>query len=166
MLRVLLNKLTSPQIRTIKRDLKLVRSAITLELPRDIHSFGDKHIVRLEDNVTVKPDGSKGIQPLKGQHGLGPLRDMRGGKDGAVGPRALADPLHVELILADERVGNDLVVDKVEVDVGGELGDGEVGGLRVVHLLEVPALVERRHGATGHLAGCGAGVGLRGLGRV
>lgn len=148
---VLLHELASPEIGAIEGNLELVRLAVGLQLPRDIDPLGDEHVVRLKNDVAIEAHGGEGVETLKGQDGLRRGRAMGGAEGSAVGPGALADPLDVELVLADEGVGDDLVVDEVEVNVGGELGDGEVGGLRVVDLLELPALVKRRHRATRHL---------------
>lgn len=121
---ILLNELTPPQVRAVERDLKLVILAFTLELPRYINPLGDEHVVRLEHNITVDLDGGERVEAVKRDHGLGAGGNAGRGEGGAVGPGALADPLDVELVLADERVGNEAMVHEVEVDVGRELGDG------------------------------------------
>ncbi|KAK1856728.1 hypothetical protein CCHR01_00698 [Colletotrichum chrysophilum] len=147
---ILLHQLPSAEVGAVKGDFKLILTTVLLQHGRDVDALRGEHVVRLEDGLAVQHDGGKGIQTVKGQHSLGTLRDgVRGGEGGPVQPLGLADPLDVELVLADEGVGDDAVVDEVEVDVCGELADGEQFGVLLVGLLEVPVLVDGRHAPGG-----------------
>lgn len=153
---ILLHELPSAEVGAVKGDFKLILTTVLLQHGCNVDALGGEHVVRLENGLAVQHDGGKGIQTVKGQHGFGTLRDgVRGGEGGAVQPLGLADPLDVELVLADEGVGDDAVVDEVEVDVCRELADGEQFGVLLVGLLEVPVLVDGRHAPGGCLCALG-----------
>lgn len=145
MLMVLVNKLAAPQVRAVKRNFKLI-IGVGLQLARDIDSLRDKHVFRLENNFAVELHCRKGIQAIKSEDSLGALGHVGGrSKGGTVRPHGLADPLNLELIFPNEGVGDEFVVEEVEMHVCRELGDGEVLGGFFVDLLEVPPLGERNN---------------------
>lgn len=139
---VLIHKLPPAKVRRVKLNDELVILAAVHQVLRDIDPLRDEHVVRLQDGLAVQLDRGKGVEPVKRQHRLGPVELLGRGKGGPVDPDRLTDPLHLELILARERIGDELVVQEVEVDVGRELRDGEVCVVGLVRLLEVPVLVD------------------------
>lgn len=148
--RVLLHLLPAPQIRTLKGNDQLVLAG--LDRAGHIHSLRGEHVVRHQHCLPIEHHGSKGIQSIKRQHGLASLVDLATGESRAVDPGLLPDPLHVELILAHVGVWDELVVQEIQMDVGGELGHGEELGRGIVGLLEVPVLVDGDDLAWCHLA--------------
>lgn len=50
--------------------------------------------------------------------------------------------LYIEFVFVNEGVGDDFVVDEVEVDVGWELGNGEEFGVFFVELFEFLVFVD------------------------
>ena len=120
--RVFLNQLPASEIGTVEGDDKFVLGF----LPQDrghVHPLGDEHVFCLEDSFAIEDDRGEGIEAVKGQDGFGSIGNSWGGKLGFIDPYFLADPLNVELVLADVRVWDDLVMEEVEVNVGRELGD-------------------------------------------
>ena len=153
-IRVLLNQLPPPQVRTIKVNDKLV---ILLQKRGNINTLRNEHVIRLQDSGAVELDSRKCVQAVKGQDSLlASILNRNAGslefEGGLVSPLGLADPLDVELVLADERVGDQTMVEEVEVDIGRELGDGEELAVFLVGLSELPVLVDGDHRAGRH--GC------------
>jgi len=109
MLRISLNQLPTPQVRTVKRNDQLILPLLPQRL-RHIDPIGQEHIIRLQNRGPIEHDRSKCIQPVKCQHGLRALRDLLARKRGPVGPTFLADPLNYELIFANEGIGDQTVV--------------------------------------------------------
>jgi hypothetical protein len=152
--RVLLNELPSLQIGTVKRNDQLIL-AVLFQSVCHLHSLGDEHVVRFENCLAVENNSSERVEAIKGQDRLCAIVHLRAGKRCLVDPDTLADPLDVKLILADEGVGDEFVVEQIQVDVGGELGDGEVRVVLFVGLFELPILVNGRYSPANrrHLAG-------------
>lgn len=108
----------------------------SLQQRRDIRAVLDEHVVGAEDLGPIEDDGGIRVEALEHKHLLLAGRGARGGEHIAVGPVCLADPLARELVLVEERVRDHVVVQQVEVHIGGELGDGEE--LARVDTLELP----------------------------
>ena len=120
-----LNTPPTLEVGACEGDDKLVGLALWLENRLDRHSYGQKHVISLEDLGSVQDDGGYGVKAVKDKGGIGILRDCGGGKSRLVDPVHFANPLDVKLVLPDKGVGDELVCEEVEVNLSGEPGNRE-----------------------------------------
>ena len=61
--------------------------------------------------------------------------------------------MDIVFILSNERIGDDIVGNEVEMDIGRELRNRKKFGFWVVDLLESPVLINRDYCMPGHVGG-------------
>ena len=116
-------------------------------------SCGDKHVVRRMNVAAVEGHFGNGIEALERKHRLVTFALLGGLEGRLVHPGGLANPLYLELILANVGIWDQTMVHQVEMDHGRELGDGAVAGLILAILPELPVLVDGDDRPRAHLAG-------------
>ena len=84
---------------------------------RDIHPMRHKKIIRLEGQFFVQPDFGKGVQTVETQ--VRPTRGFSHFKLEFVHPIGFANPLHVQFIHAEKRIGNQTVRHQIRVRGSG-----------------------------------------------
>lgn len=155
---MLFHLLPAPQVGAVKGDDQFVVSLS--QCGRHVDPFWSEHVVRLQDGGAIEHDGGEGIQAVKGQDCFAWARlvdsHVGQGEGGAVHPAFLANPLHLQLILANIGVGDEAMVHEVQVHVGRELGYGQKVDMLAVGLLELPILVNGYHLSWCHLVECGS----------
>lgn len=122
MVRPLLHHLSALKPSRHKFNLELILSALSQQV-RDIHTMRDEHVVALAHNLAVHADRRKSVQAIQDEI----MPQSRcffghwGGEFGAVDPGFLAYPLDQGFVLADKWIRNQVMLEQVEKDFGGQL---------------------------------------------
>jgi hypothetical protein len=67
--------------------------------------MGQEHILRLQNTPIVEFDVCKRIQTFEHKDGLGPVLYLWSSNGGSVGPFPFGNPLDIELVKANKRIG-------------------------------------------------------------